>query len=122
MHVYILEPDRDPLDETEFQRHIVAFRTWMASAGQADKPLWLTEFGVLYGAGEENRPVASPARVQAYIAGTVAWLEATEHVQAYAWFANDTGGRFFGDLFDATGQLTDQGVAYRRAIQDARER
>ncbi|MHB1295993.1 MAG: glycosyl hydrolase [Anaerolineae bacterium] len=123
VHVYILEPDRDPADVAEFRRRIVAFREWMAEVGEADTPLWLTEFGVLYGSGEGGRPVVTPARLQAYIAETVAWLEGTEYVQAYAWFANDTHGRFYGDLFEGAGQLTECGEAYRRTVvEGARKR
>ena len=52
IHNYILEPDRDQLDLAEFQRRIVAFRTWMDEIGEGDKPLFLSEFGALFGLSE----------------------------------------------------------------------
>ena len=31
-----------------FQERIIAFRSWMASIGERDKPLWITEYGSLF--------------------------------------------------------------------------
>ena len=116
VHDYVLEPNRDQLDVEEFQRRIIAFREWMDGIGEGHKPLLLTEFGALFGTGQPGRPVEDPARVVAYIEETVAWLQATEHVQAWSWFADHTHGQFNGDLYDASGELTPIGEAYRRAI------
>lgn len=115
IHNYVLEPDRDPLDVAEFRRRILAFREWMARVGEGDKPLFLTEFGVLYSTGRDGEPL-DPARVEAFIHETVGWLAATEHVQCWAWFANRTAGQFNGDLYDEQDRLTRYGVAYRDAI------
>lgn len=41
IHNYILEPGVDPYDVAEFGRRILAFRRWMESIGDGDKPLFL---------------------------------------------------------------------------------
>jgi hypothetical protein len=121
VHNYILEPGADQLDAAEFQRRIIAFRDWMARIGEDRRPLFLTEFGALYlkdrsGADED------PEQVARYIEASVAWLGATDYVQYWAWFANDTAGAFNGDLCDAQGRLTAYGEAYRDAIQEVTAR
>ena len=116
IHNYVLEPERDQLDVAEFQRRILAFREWMARIGEANTPLLLTEFGVLYGTGRLGRPPEDPARVVAYIEAVVAWLRETDHVQGWSWFASYTEGQFNGDLYDELGGLTRFGEAYQRAI------
>ena len=115
IHDYVLEPDRDQLDVAEFQRRIIAFRTWMEETGERDKPLFLTEFGALFGSGQTGRPAEDPERVVAYMQETVEWLRETDYVQSYSWFADFTKGQFGGDLYDSEARLTPYGVAYRRA-------
>ncbi len=116
MHDYILEPDRDQLDLAEFQGRIVAFRAWMAESGQQDTPLWLTEFGALYGTGQDGRPAEDAGRVAAYMNAAMDWLATSGQVQRWAWFATRTSGQFYGDLYDADGELTVLGSAYRDAV------
>ncbi|MBN1401830.1 MAG: hypothetical protein JXA74_13390 [Anaerolineae bacterium] len=116
IHNYILEPDLDQLDLDEFERRILAFRGWMERVGEDETPLLLTEFGVLYGTESLGRSQEDPEEIKRYIRSTVEWLAATEHVQAWAWFANYTEGRFNGDLYEATGQLSQYGLVYRDAI------
>lgn len=116
IHNYILEPDRDQLELSEFQARVIAFRQWMAQVGEADKPLLLTEFGVLFGAGLGGRPAEDPARIEAFVRGAVAWLASTEYVQGWAWFANHTGGQFNGDLYLDNGELSVFGELYREAL------
>jgi hypothetical protein len=118
IHNYILEPERDQLDLAEFQKRIVAFRAWMDDIGDKDLPLFLTEFGALYGLhdGHLGRPEEDPERVAGFVREAVAWLYATDHVQHFAWFATGTAGQFNGDLYDASGALTPVGQAYREAI------
>ena len=118
IHNYVLEPDRDQLDVDEFQRRIIAFRGWMAHVGEGDKPLFLTEFGALFGTGRLGRPAEDPTRIANYVEAVVDWLVATDHVQCWAWFANDTKGQFFGDLYDTVGRLSVFGRAYRDAIRE----
>ncbi len=116
VHNYILEPERDQLDLAEFQRRIVAFRAWMAEIGAQDTPLWLTEFGALYGTGQDGRPPQDLEQAAAYMASTVEWLAAGDQVQRWAWFATRTAGQFYGDLYDEAGLLTALGETYRDAV------
>ena len=45
------------------------------------------------------------------------WLESTDHVQHWAWFANRTAGQFNGDLYDQDWQLSRFGEAYAQAVE-----
>lgn len=116
IHNYLLDPAGDPYDVGTFRRRILDFRRWMAEVGEGDKPLFLTEFGVLYQAGATGRDAEDAERVITFMRDTVSWLSETDHVQCWAWFANYTGGQFNGDLYDIEGQLTPLGIAYRDAI------
>ncbi len=115
--------DNDSL--TIFVQHIVAFRTWMKERGEQDKPLIISEFGVLmpkeYG--------FTPERVNAFMNGTFDYmLKARDPnlgfpnddyhlVQMWAWFSLNeesynmsTGRGFNGELFDCyTRQITPMG-------------
>ena len=78
-----------------FEEHVIAFRTWMADRGYQDKPLAITEFGILidpiYG--------FTPEVVAVYLWDTFTWLgEARDDqigypeddhrlVQRWAWFS-----------------------------------
>ncbi len=78
-----------------FQDQIIAFRTWMAENGYRDKPLALTEFGILFGLEYGYTPDV----VAAYLRDTFEWLgEASDSqigypqdnnhlVQRWAWFS-----------------------------------
>jgi hypothetical protein len=68
-----------------FKQQIVAMRQWMADHGQRDKPLIISEFGLLYPyvldengqyflKDEHGQPFA-PARVTKYLRDTVAYLD-----------------------------------------------
>lgn len=118
--------DNDNLDI--FKQHIVDFRKWMAQNGQRDKPLMISEYGVLmpelYG--------FTPERVRDFMYQTFDFmLTATDPdlgypaddnrlVQRWAWYSlNDepydaeSGGGFNGNLFDpATQEATVFGVDY----------
>ncbi len=113
LHNYLLEPEVDPYDVAEFKRRIIAFRHWMLEIGEADRPLFLTEFGVLYGAGCCDRPIDPPAKLVAFMRETVAWLDETDHVQHWAWFILNNARDFNGGLYDAAGAITEYGLAYR---------
>ncbi|HIC89458.1 MAG TPA: hypothetical protein EYP04_08660 [Anaerolineae bacterium] len=117
IHNYLLEDDVDPYDVGEFQQRIVAFRDWMARIGDANKPLFLSEFGVLYGNGCCGRPVDPPEWTVDFMQQTVQWLATTDYVQYWAWFASNTRGQYNGDLFDDEGRLTVYGRAYRALIR-----
>lgn len=116
IHNYILEPDRDQLDVSEFQARVIAFREWMSAAGEDDKPLLLTEFGVLFGTGLGGRPPVDPMQSRAFVLQVVEWLAVSDYVQGWSWFANNTGGQFNGDLYLDSGELSDFGVSYRDAL------
>ena len=116
IHNYMLEPDRDQLDLQEFKERILSFRRWMTQVGDGNKPLMLTEFGVLFGTGLAGRPAEEPERVRVFVHEAVRWLAETEHVQCWAWFANNTGGQFNGDLYLDNGELSSFGIFYRDAL------
>ena len=116
IHNYILEPGLDPYDVEEFQRRIQDFRAWMDRIGDGDKPLFLTEFGVLYGDGCCGRPVDPPEKIQAFMTETVRWLLESEAVTAWAWFSTRCE-HLNGDLMTQTGELTDLGLVYRELVQ-----
>lgn len=118
IHNYILEQEHDPYDAAEFKRRIVNFRQWQAGIGDGTKPLFLTEFGVLYGAGCCERPVDPPEKGAVFMVETVTWLAETDYVQYWAWFAVRSGeANFNGDLFDAAGQPTLFGRTYQALIK-----
>ena len=116
-----------------FKQHVVDFRVWMRARGQRDKPLIITEYGVLM-------PVAygfTPDRVSRYMVGTFDYLltardpelgcpaDGGRLVQRWLWNSlNDqpwdpqTGKGFNGALFDYRypafpGLLTPVGVRLR---------
>lgn len=111
IHDYIL--GRDPYDVDEFKRRIVAFRHWMLEIGESDKPLFLTEFGVLYGSGCCERPIDPPEKTVEFMRQSVQWLAETDYVQHWAWFILNNAREFNGGLFDASGHLTLYGETYR---------
>ena len=116
IHNYLLEAELDPYDVAEFKRRIIGFRHWMMEIGEADKPLFLTEFGVLYGSGCCGRPVDPPSKTVDYMRETVAWLAETGYVQHWAWFIANNAREFNGGLYDAGGALTEYGAAYRDLV------
>ncbi|MBC7232388.1 MAG: hypothetical protein H5T68_03990 [Chloroflexi bacterium] len=116
-----------------FVQHIVDFRTWMRDRGQRDKPLFITEYGVLM-------PVQygfTPERVNAYMDATFDYLmtardpdlgypaDGNRLVQRWLWNSlNDqpwdpsTGEGFNGALFDYRypvypGVITPMGINFR---------
>ncbi|MBC7262692.1 MAG: hypothetical protein H5T63_11855, partial [Chloroflexi bacterium] len=116
-----------------FKQHIIDFRTWMRDRGQRDKPLIISEYGVIMPA-EYGFP---PERVNAYMNATFDYLltarddnlgypaDENRLVQRWLWFSlNDrpyspeTGG-FNGALFDHRyprypGVLTPMGLNFKR--------
>ena len=116
IHNYILEPGLDPYDVSEFQRRILAFSRWVGVIGDQGKPLFLTEFGVLYGDGCCGRPVDPPEKIQAFMWDTTRWLLDTDVVTCWAWFATYCE-LYNGDLMTKDGQLNDLGEIYRELVQ-----
>jgi hypothetical protein len=117
IHNYLLEADADPYDVAEFKRRITAFRHWMEEIGEGDRPLFLTEFGVLYGAGCCERPVDPPEKTVQFMRETVSWLAETDYVQHWAWFIVNNAGDFNGGL-SQNGSLTIYGETYRDLIAE----
>jgi len=125
--LYALE-DNDNFDI--FVQHIVEFRTWMKARGEQNKPLIISEFGVLmpkeYG--------FSPDRVNAFMNKTFDYMLKTRDlalglpeddyhlVQMWAWFSLNeepygmgTGLGFNGELFNCyTRQITPMGENFAR--------
>jgi len=89
-----------------FQELVRDFRTWMRDRGQRDKPLWITEYGVLL-------PYATTQEVNDFMTGSFDYLlhtsdpdigypaDANLLVQRWAWNSlNDHPDNFNGALFD----------------------
>ncbi len=104
-----------------FKQNLIDFRAWMAERGYRDKPLALTEFGILlptdYGFPEED--------VAAFMTGALDFLVTTANatgyppedgrlVQWWFWFSiHDANGYQTGDLYDPSmGRLTYLGQTY----------
>jgi hypothetical protein len=122
IHNYILEPDASQLDVQTFRQRVLAFREWMARSGEGAKPLFLTEFGALFGDASSGaqgpyQREDTPEEIIAFMDDVVSWMAAGDDVQAWAWFANDTRGQFHGDLFAAPGELSIFGQAYIDTVQ-----
>ena len=91
---------------------ILAFRHWMEKIGDGHKPLFLTEFGVLYGNGCCDRPVDPQDKLVAFMRESIAWLEQPRAVDAWAWFATYSE-LYNGSLMSPQGELNGAGRAYR---------
>lgn len=115
IHNYVLEEGLNPYDVAEFQRRILAFHRWMESIGDEQKPLFLTEFGVLYGNGCCNRPVDPPDKIQSFMRDAVRWLADSNLVACWAWFASDANP-YNGSLLDQSGQPNALGTIYRELL------
>lgn len=107
--------DQDDLDM--FWQRIRDFRKWMAAKGERDKPLMITEYGVLFPEDytDEDGVSFSPERVAAYMTGTFELLlnetdpligypyDGNRLVQRWAWFSLDQDPYWWGGtLFDST--------------------
>jgi hypothetical protein len=116
IHNYILEAGLDPYDVGEFQRRILAFHRWIEAIGDERKPLFLTEYGVLYGDGCCDRPVDPPEKMRSFMRDSTRWLRDTDIVTCWAWFATYCE-LYNGDLLTREGRLTDVGRTYRELVQ-----
>ncbi len=108
-------------DMTIFHQQIVAFRRWMKEKGERNKPLIVSEYGILmpedYGFPSE--------RVREFMYATFDYfMTATDHslgypadgdrlVQRWAWYSLSDTNYATGNLFDPdTGLITPLGLAY----------
>jgi len=118
----------DPQDHdnmTIFADQILAFRQWMNNKGERNKPLIVSEYGILFHA----QMGFDEPRVERFMIATFDYfLSATSTsvghpndcnrlVQAWYWFSLDWknlwGSETYGHLFDPdTGQITPLGIAY----------
>jgi len=113
-------------DLTIFQEHVRAMRQWMVDHGQRDKPLIITEYGILF-------PESSGfdlARVRDFFNNTADWLltatdpnlgypaDADHLVQRWMWYSLDDthfadAGNTIAALMDpATGQMRAMGQVF----------
>ncbi len=85
-----------------FRAHIWALRHWMAQHGYRDRPLIVSEFGVLMPRAlleREGQPGSGEARVMAFMQGSIGWMlsasdpaigcpaDGNRLVQRWAWFS-----------------------------------
>jgi hypothetical protein len=117
IHNYVLEPDRSQLDVQAFRQRTLDFRQWMNRVGEGYKPLFLTEFGALFGEHSPHQRTDTPEEIIAFMDEVVGWMAAGDDVQAWSWFANNTRGQFHGDLFAAPGELSVFGRAYADIVR-----
>jgi hypothetical protein len=120
--------DHDNLDL--FAAQVLAFRRWMAERGQREKPLIVSEYGLLM-------PVDygfPPERVEAFMRATFDFFAQTQDndmgypldgdrlVQRWCWFSAADPRYPTGNLFDPeTGRLTRLGEVYRAYLQGISE-
>ena len=117
IHNYLLDKCEDALDANRFESRIGAFHDWMARVGESTKPLFVTEYGVLYGNGCCGCPRLADADVAAFMRATTTWMIQSRLVQGWAWFALYSGGRYNGDLFAGDANFTRLGATYRELIR-----
>ncbi len=104
-----------------FREQIVAFRRWMEERGEGDKPLIVSEYGILmpseYGFSEEEVRSFMLATFDFFTTATDPTLgyasDGNRLVQRWAWYSLSDTVYPTGNLFDpATGQITTLGLAY----------
>jgi hypothetical protein len=108
-----------------FEANIIAFRQWMADHGQRDKPLVISEYGILL--PEEYG--FSPQRVEWFMYGSYDFLlkavderigypaDGNRLVQRWAWYSLSDHIFPTGSLIDfETGDLTSLGKAHREFV------
>ena len=127
--IFFADPDGDgPLGPNvsltanleRFKERIVRFRQWMMDRGYADKPLYLTEYGILMppDISDENGVPFDAARVSTFMTQTFDYMSTAKDpllgyeadgyrlVQEWSWYSTNDDV-FNGWLFDSTSkQLT----------------
>lgn len=119
--------DRTHIDMTIFDQQIRAFRSWMKERGQQNKPLIVSEYGVLYW----HEGLEDPDLVQDFMLKTFVYFLNTRDcslgypaddcrlVQRWAWYSLDdtgltSGFNKYGALFDpVTRKITGTGEKFR---------
>jgi hypothetical protein len=121
-----------------FQEHVVAFRQWMAQNGYRDRPLVVSEYGILlpaiYGFEEdvvEKFMLNSFDYLRTAADGAIGYpADDNRLVQAWAWYSLngkeydiETGDGFNGSLFDHdTAGIKSLGEAFATYVQPLTER
>jgi hypothetical protein len=104
-----------------FREQIVAFRQWMEERGEGDKPLIVSEYGILmpsdYGFPDDTVRDFMFATFDFFTTATDPILgyqaDGNRLVQRWAWYSLGDTVYPTGNLFDpATGQITTLGLAY----------
>ena len=105
-----------------------AMRRWMAEHGQREKPLWITEYGILF-PGEYGYP---PARVIDFLRGSFDLFLALRDpelgygadddrlVQRWNWYSARDSRYRAGNLFTDWGSVTPVGRAYSRYLAEGK--
>lgn len=129
---YVDKPETH-IDLTIFDEQIRAFRQWMKERGQQEKPLIVSEYGVLYHNGLMGLP-NQPKYVQDFMIATFDYFYKTKDcelgpandncrlVQQWNWYSlDDTWGNFnpYSRLIDpTTRQITATGERFRQYIAE----
>lgn len=117
--------DNDNL--TLFAYQVLTFRRWMADHGYRDRPLIVSEYGVVmpeeYGFDAARVATFLERSFDFFLTATDAELGYPEDgnrlVQAWCWFSLGDDRYPTGNLFDpATGQLTPLGEAWQRYLEE----
>ncbi|MDH4209260.1 MAG: glycosyl hydrolase, partial [Anaerolineae bacterium] len=104
-----------------FQEQILAFRRWMKDKGERNKPLVVSEYGILmpaeYGFSQESARDFLYATFDFFLTATDAELgypaDGNRLVQRWAWYSLSDTLYPTGNLFDPeTAQITPLGLAY----------
>jgi hypothetical protein len=116
-----------------FQQRIREFRHWMAAKGQRDKPLIVTEFGVLFYEDfqDEDGEPFSQERVGTFMTATFDFLlnetdplvgypqDGDRLVQRWAWFSLNANPRDWGGtLISETGELRPLGRYFQDYVSE----
>jgi len=110
-----------------FQKQIIDFRSWMAERGYQDKPLAISEFGILL----SELHGFTPEMVAAYLLETFTWLDQANDdqigypqddyrlVQRWAWFSLYDKLYYTSNLGNVKADaLTNIGWAFREFVQE----
>lgn len=118
-----------------FKQQVVMFRQWMAGKGQQNKPLIISEFGVLLPTWYQDQQgnFYTLARVKNFMYGSLDYLLTAQDatlgypaddyrlVQRWNWFSLDWPPQFFnGNLFSYTTKTIQQlGLDWKAYVNDA---
>jgi hypothetical protein len=113
-------------DITIFSDRVKAFRQWMKDQGEQNKPMWITEYGVLFPSQGNPYLYTSDQDAANYMAQTYDFMlgykdpslgypaDDNRLVQKWTWYSlNDQVTHFGGSLYNpATGRLTPVGAKF----------